>query len=250
LGSGYKTFLYENLRTDDPAEAALAAKVFVDRMRRLFARRAGENQPLGLLSEARRWRSNLPPEDSLSNQLEQPTSGPPINAEDLEALGFGQQYTEADALVDRAYELEDVMGTARAMRFFNLASKRTTPIASSMDDWLQSEAYSAATCVRYRRTVQDLIAWCGSNRIPADMEEINHPRAARFLSRRGDRNGKAIANEKATLSRLWDWSNARLMTLLTPQSAALDGWTGDHGANPWRKGGAHVSSNAQRQQKK
>jgi hypothetical protein len=249
--SSYKTFLYENLRTDDPSQAELAARVFVDRMRRLFARKArGDQAPRGLLSEAARWRNNLPPKDNPLLQDGQPTTGPAINAEELEALGLVQQYTEADALVDRAYELEDRMGSARAMQFFKLASQRTTPIASGMEDWLQSESYSGATCERYRRIVHNLIGWCESNRLSAHIEEINSQRAARFLSRGGDRNEKVIANERAALSRLWDWSNARLMLELKSQSAGLDDWTGDHGPNPWRKGGAHVSSGAHKHRAK
>lgn len=250
-GCGYKTFLYENLRTDDPSQAKLAAQVFVDRMRRLYARKAkGDQTPRGLLSEAARWRSNLPPKDNPPIQGVRPTTGPPINVEDLEVLGLEQQYTEADALVDRAYALEDRMGSARAMHFFKLASERTTAIATIMKEWLRSESYSRATCERYGRIVQNLIGWCESNRISADLEEINRQRAARFLSRRGTRNDKAIANERAALSRLWDWSNTHLMLEIRSQSTGLDDWTGDLGANPWRKGRAHVSSTAKKQRKK
>ena len=250
-GCGYKTFLYENLRTDDPSQAGLAAQVFVNRMRRLFARKAkGDQTPQGLLSEAARWRSNLPPKGNPPIKGGQPAAGPPINMQELEVLGFEQQYTEADALVDRAYALEERMGSARAMRFFKLASDRTTAIATIMNDWLRSESYSGATCERYGRIVQSLIGWCESNRISADLEEINRQRADRFLSRRGNRNDKAIANERAALSRLWDWSNAHLMLELRSQSAGLDDWTGDRGANPWRKERAHVSSTAKKQRKK
>jgi hypothetical protein len=115
-----------------------------------------------------------------------------------------------------------------------------------MEDWLRSETYSAATRRRYRKTVEDLIDWCRFNRIPAEVEEINVRRATRFISRHSNRNSKAIANERATLSRLWDWSNAHLMSQLISRADNLDGWAGDRGDNPWRKDGAHVSSSAQK----
>ncbi|NYG46516.1 hypothetical protein GGD67_003987 [Bradyrhizobium sp. IAR9] len=208
---------------------------------RRFARR--DRTPPGLLSEAQRWRNNIPAEDNPLTASGSPASGQPINAEDLHALGLEQRYSEFDALVDRAYELDDKIGNARALRFFNLASGRTTSIAASAESWLRSESYSAATRDRYRRTVEDLINWCRSCRIPAEMEAINARRARRFLSRRINRDQKAIVNEKATLSRFWDWSNFHLVADLMSRTGDLEAWSGDRGDNPWRDVGAHVSSN-------
>lgn len=250
-GTAYKTFLYKNLGTSDPIEAAKAAQEFVKQKRRIFLRKAGgDRSSQGLLSEARRWRSNIRPEDNRSIQQGEPASGPAICAEQLEELGLEQEYTEGDALVDRAYDLEAASGTARAMRFFNLSSGRTTPIADTLDEWLRSETYAVATCNRYRRTVKELIDWCRSSRIPADMEEIDDHRAARFLSRSNDRNSKTIANEKATLSSLWEWFNSQLMARLVADANGLNEWIGDHGDNPWRKGGAHVSSDVNKPSEK
>lgn len=246
-GTRFKKFVYENLRTDNPADAASAAQAFVSRMKRRFRRLARRDRtPPGLLSEARRWRTNVAPEDNPMFSSGSSASGEPINAEELHALGLEQRYSEYDALVDRAYDLEDKIGQARAVRFFNLASGRTTSIAAGIEDWLRSESYSAATCARYRRTVKDLIRWCRSNRIPAEIEAINAQRARRFLSRRSNRDQKAIANERAALSRYWDWSNNHLVSDLMSRSHGLEGWTGDRGDNPWRDVGAHVSSKAQK----
>jgi hypothetical protein len=242
-GSRFKKFLYENLRTDDPAEAAEAAEAFVVRMQRRFKRLARRDRiPSGLLSEARRWSSNLTPENNPAIQRGQPAPGPPIDAEDLEALGLERPYTEGDALVDRAYDLEERIGTARAMRFFNQATGRTTPIATAMEDWLRSRPYTAATRRKYQKTVEDLIDWCRSNRIPAAIEEINFQRATRFISRHGSRNSKAIDNERAALSSLWERSNERLMAESISRAGNLEDWAGDRGDNPWREVGAQASS--------
>ncbi|MBR0812159.1 hypothetical protein JQ544_11535 [Bradyrhizobium diazoefficiens] len=246
-GTRFKKFLYANLRTDNPIEAASAAQAFVDRMQRRFRRIARRDRtPPGLLSEARRWRNNIAPEENPIIPGGSPEAGQPVNAEELHALGLEQRYSEYDALVDRAYDLLDNIGHARAMRFFNLASGRTTSLAASVEDWLRSESYSAATCARYRKTVKDLINWCRSNRIPAEIEAINAQRARRFLSRRNNRDQKAIANEKATLSRLWDWFNVHLMSDLMSRTHDFEVWTGDRGDNPWRDVGAQASSNTKR----
>lgn len=250
-GTRFKKFVYENLRTDDPREAAPAALAFVDRMQRRFRRLARRDRtPPGLLSEAQRWRKNIPPEDNPLTARGLPASGQPINAIELHALDLEQRYSEFDALVDRAYELEGKIGNARTMRFFNLASGRTTSIAASAENWLRSESYSAATRAKYRRTVEDLIKWCRSSRIPAEMEAINAQRARRFLSRRTNRDQKSIANERATLSRLWDWSNVQLVSDLMSRTRDLEAWSGDRGDNPWRNVGAHVSSSTRKRSDK
>lgn len=240
-GTRFKKFLFENLHTDDDVEAATAAQAFVHRMQRLFGRIARRDRiPAGLLSEAQRWQNALRDDTRPSNSED--ASAEPITAEELQSLGLEQHYSEFDALVDRAYDLQDKIGHARTMRFFNLASGRTTSIYAEMEDWLRFQTYSPATHARYRKTVEDLIAWCRSNRIPGTIEAINVKRAGRFLSRRGNRDRKAIANERAALSSLWNWSNAQLMSDLRAQVEPQEGWTGDRGENPWRNFGAHVSS--------
>lgn len=212
-------------------------------MQRRFKRLARRDRiPPGLLSEARRWRSDLTPDNNPSIQRGQPASGPPINAEDLEALGLEQPYTPGDALADRAEDLEEKIGSVRAMRFYNLACGRTTSIATIMEDWLRSKSYTGATRRKYQKTVEDLIDWCRSNRIPADIEEINVQRATRFISRHSSRNSKAVANERAALSSLWKWSNERLMSELKSRADNLEDWAGDRGDIPWREVGAQASS--------
>lgn len=250
-GSRSKKFLYENLRTDDPAEAAEAAQAFVVRMQRRFKRLARRDRiPSGLLSEARRWSSNLTPENNPAIQRGEVASGSSIDAEELEALGFEPLYGEGDALLERAYDLEEKIGLARAMRFFNLATGRTTLIATAMEDWLRSKPYTAATRRKYQKAVENLIDWCRSNRIPAAIEEITVQRATRFISRHDSRNSKAINNEKAALSSLWECSNASLMSELISRAGSLEDWAGDRGDNPWREVGAHVSSGGKKQPRK
>ncbi|SCB52111.1 hypothetical protein GA0061098_1016168 [Bradyrhizobium shewense] len=242
----FKRFVYENLRTDDPEEARAAALAFVDRMQSRFRRIARRHQlPAGLLSESQRWRSALATK-VLSLGLNGAATGASINANGLQSLGLEQRQSEFDALVDRAYDLQERIGHARAVRFFNFVVGRTTAVSAEMEGWLRSKAYSMATRARYRKIANSLIEWCHSNRIPATIEAINTKRAQRFLSRRGDQYRKAAANERAALTQLWDWSNARLMFDLKAYIEAHEHWTGDSGDNPWRDVGAQASSRAKK----
>lgn len=199
---------------------------------------------MGLLSEAQRWKKAINSDVNSASSDQSLSTADAINVEELEALGIDQRYTEFDALVDRAYDLERRLGHARTMNFFNLASGKTKPISDAMESWLSSEEYSPATQARYRKIIENLIVWCRSRRIPPVIEAIDSKRASKFLERHSDRQEKAIANERAALSRLWQWSTTQLMSKLKSQIAGHEDWIGDTGENPWRKVGAHVSSYA------
>lgn len=239
-----KRFLYKDLQTDDPDEAAVAATVFVAKMRKRFRRMGRQDGKLSeLRPEVLRWRKAIEtsPNSNIFSQA-QTQNAAPITAEELMALETAPVYSEADALVDRAYEIENTRGHARAMSFFNLASGRTRLISEAMEGWLQSEKYSDATRKRYRKVVEALIEWCKDHRILPVIEEIDSKRANRFLSNHPSRQTKASDNERAALSRLWHWSNTKLMSDLKLNLEGHEVWIGDLGENPWRRIGAQKSS--------
>lgn len=235
----WKRFLYRNLETSDPAVADLAAREFVAAARKLFNRlgRKGIDHKM-LRAEAYRWSKAIKADpNSCKPPLTEQSNLPPISPEELEELLEQAVFSEFDALVDRAYDLEQQSGHARTLHFFNLASGRCRPIRTEGEEWLKSPKYSPATRNKYRKLIEVLITWCNTNRIRPLIEEMDSRRVHRFLSRRTAlvRNEKAKANEKAALGSLWRWSNAKLKTNIESKFEGREHWIGDTGNNPWTK---------------
>lgn len=246
--TAFKRFLYKDLGTCDRNEAAEAANAFVAKARRLFTRMGCQgSNPDELRPEAQRWRKAIEADpNSIPSSPIDLQATIPMTLEELEALETDPIYSEFDALVDRATDLQWELGHARTMVFFNIASGKTRPINEAIEDWLRSTEYSTATQKRYRKVVETLADWCVARRIPPMIEAIDPKRAHSFLARKPNsvRRDKATANERATLSRLWQWSNAKLASDLRSKIEGHEDWIGDLGENPWRKIGAQVSSNA------
>lgn len=114
----------------------------------------------------------------------------------------------SDLAGDRAEEIEQRFGYAKARAFMDVAAGRATPISALEPAWLAEAGYSGRTEAARKQAVKRFLAWCQAAKIPEVVEAIDRRIAGRFvaevfIAKAAD---PATANKYITgLSAFWQW---------------------------------------------
>lgn len=140
-----------------------------------------------------------------------------------EALGFKKEIEEeswnsdfdpemqtsvAEVVIDRAYEIEQREGVARAREFAAVAQGKKTPIEELVGAWLAEAKVRPRTEADYRRAVDKFVAWCRSVRVEPTVEVCSRKVAGRFVSKAFIESGidaKTTNKYVSALSSYWRW---------------------------------------------
>ena len=126
-----------------------------------------------LLTEARRIREFV---------MAEREGAPRVDYDDPECPEGIIREDEADALVDRAYEVEEKFGAARAHEFYRYASREATPLSDHLETWLREKDFTGRTKRQHRYALRDLERWCRKNAIGATLEAVTRKVAGRYIS--------------------------------------------------------------------
>jgi integrase len=183
------------------------------------ARRAGQGKgkpaPDPLVEEAMRWR------EGLEWEKQNPSYQLIDNAVDEDGQPLGEievaHYPTADALTDRAQEIDEAEGYARAKMLYEIAQGKATPLDLHLDRWLRESTFTARTKSDHRKSVERLGTWLGQHaKLPVTLEAVTHRTAGDFVSAllSGELEGDpmhptTVRKIVSGLSSYWDWLGPR-----------------------------------------
>ena len=133
-----------------------------------------------------------------------------------------------EGIEDRAREIEQAEGHARAGTFFAIASGHHTPLALHVDDWLaepgQKGPLRSRTVLDYRRIVEGFGAWAAKEADGAVVEKVTRRVAGRYLKVLHGQvlSAARIRTVVAALGSYWAWLERRGIV----EEAAVSPWKG------------------------
>lgn len=119
-----------------------------------------------------------------------------------------ENYSAADSMADRAYEIEARDGLARAKEFADVALGRRTPIEELVGSWLMEVKVRPRTEADYRRAIEKFVAWCRSIRVEPTVEACTRKVVGRFIRKafiEVDTDPKTTNKYVSALSSYWRW---------------------------------------------
>lgn len=111
-------------------------------------------------------------------------------------------------LIDRAEEIAQREGLARAKQFHDIAQGKATPILSLVDKWLTEKPMKPRQKTDYRRAVVKFDGWLGVKKLPTAVEEITRKIAGRYITENFIEAGihpKTANKDISCLSSFWRW---------------------------------------------
>jgi integrase len=192
-----KAHLRHPLKTDSLANAnRLKLRIVADLKDRLEAAAKGipEGQPGGrksLASEAMEWRHDL------------------RQAHDLRHDDPDQWEIATSRLADRAEEVEESEGEAKAKEFYEVARGHATPIKTVVDAWIAERNMKARQETDYKRAISKLIAWLAAGKHPQVIERITRRLAGQYVSEAFVAAGihpRTTNKDISAIASLWKWS--------------------------------------------
>jgi hypothetical protein len=117
------------------------------------------------------------------------------------------------SLTARAYEIEARHDTPTAQAFYDLATGKTTPLATYVPQWLADGTLRGVplkerTQDERRSAVEKLGAWLGQNRLPVTIEAVTRKVAGRYVSEAllsTGRDTATVAKLVQFVRQYWAW---------------------------------------------
>jgi hypothetical protein len=134
------------------------------------------SQERGRIREAMAWRQDL----AQAQEVDRHSSAD----EDEDQWGL-----MTSLLADRAEEIEEREGYARAKEFHAIATGKATPIAILVDQWIAERPMKPRQQTDYRRAVAKLTAWLSAGRHPEAIEKVTRRVAEPTSPTRSSRQG-------------------------------------------------------------
>lgn len=111
-------------------------------------------------------------------------------------------------VADRAEEIAQKEGPARARQFHDIARGKATPILSLVDNWLAERPMKPRQQTDYRRAVMKFEAWLSTNKLPTTVEGCTRRIAGRYISEvfvAGNIHPRTANKDISCLSSFWKW---------------------------------------------
>jgi integrase len=203
-----KSKLVEPLHTDSLAIANRLKHGIVQRLKEQIARaeveaRRQTHQPADpLLEEAFAWRRDIEREaERTGPQTVEDRHGNVVEV-------IAPDTPIADALHERAEEIERSEGAARSSTFFKVARGLETPVTSLVGAWLAERAdMKPRQQSDYRRAVSRFEAWLAETKLPGSIEAVDRKAAGRYVSAMVTKgqHWKTSNKDISALSGYWKW---------------------------------------------
>lgn len=199
---GGALYLKQGLGTGDLAVANLLKGDYVTRFKRMIEDAKGNAAPGSLLDEARQLRnSRLRQKPEYEEVMDYSSeSGPQVL--------LVQRDDVADAIVDRAEQIEQARGELVARSFADVAFGRVTPIDDHLDDFIVDSVYRPKSVMDLRRAVGRLSEWLVRTKREATLEAVSQTVAGQFMRDMVQTLGLSRKNSAKYVSFLrsyWGW---------------------------------------------
>lgn len=130
-----------------------------------------------------------------------------------------QQNPEAEAwdittslLADRAHEIEEAEGPARAKEFHAIATGKANPISAHVDQWIAERPMKPRQQTDYRRAVSKFTAWLAAGKHPEAIERITRRIAGQYISEAFVTAGvhpRTANKDISCVASLWKWAERK-----------------------------------------
>lgn len=119
---------------------------------------------------------------------------------------------EINALTDRAYELANSQGSAKAREFHQIAIGEVTPIVTLIDRWLTQVIMKPRQVIDYRRAVLKFDEWLLRQGYSATVQQVTRRVAGDYIHRafvEMNVNVRTANKDISCLSSFWRWLDKR-----------------------------------------
>jgi integrase len=115
-------------------------------------------------------------------------------------------------LADRAEEIEEEYGFARANEFHAIATGKATPIAALVDQWIAERPMKPRQQADYRRAVAKLTAWLSVGRHPEAIEKVTRRVAGAYISEafvKARVHPRTANKDISCVASMWRWAERK-----------------------------------------